>query len=75
MNFSQSHEELSCRAKATIPIEIDDIFADIIDRTKTLDPANARKWFDKLTVLHMDGGSLGIGCPDGATLEMESFQG
>ena len=48
--------------------EVEDIFADIIDRTKTLDPANARKWFDKLTVLQMDGGSLGIGCPDEVTV-------
>jgi len=44
--------------------EIEEIFADIVDRAKTLDPANARKWFEKLTVLHLDGGSLGIGCPD-----------
>ncbi len=49
--------------------EIEDIFIDIIDRVKTLDPANARKWFDRLTVLHMDGGSLGIGCPDEATVQ------
>ena len=49
--------------------EVEDIFTDIISRTKTLDPANARKWFDKLTVLHMDGGSLGIGCPDEATVQ------
>ncbi len=49
--------------------EIEDIFTDIISRTKTLDPANARKWFDNLTALHMDGGSLGIGCPDEATVQ------
>ena len=49
--------------------EVEDIFADIVNRTKTLDPANARKWFDKLTVLRMDGGSLGIGCPDEATVQ------
>jgi len=49
--------------------EVEDIFTDIIDRTKTLDPANARKWFDSLTVLHLDGGSLGIGCPDEATVQ------
>ena len=49
--------------------EVEDIFTDIIDRVKTLDPANARKWFDKLTVLRMDGGSLGIGCPDEATVQ------
>jgi len=49
--------------------EVEDIFTDIIDRTKALDPANARKWFDSLTVLHMSGGSLGIGCPDEATVQ------
>jgi chromosomal replication initiator protein len=49
--------------------EVDDIFAEIVNRTKTLDPANARKWFDKLTVLRMDGGSLEIGCPDEATVQ------
>jgi chromosomal replication initiator protein len=49
--------------------EVEDIFTEIIDRTKTLDPANARKWFDSLTVLHLDGGSLGIGCPDEATVQ------
>jgi len=49
--------------------EVEDIFTDIIDRTKKLDPANARKWFDSLTVLHMSGGSLGIGCPDEATVQ------
>ncbi len=51
--------------------EIEDIFIDIIDRVKTLDPANARKWFDRLTVLCMDGGSLGIGCPDEATVQFK----
>jgi len=49
--------------------EVEDIFTDIIDRTKTLDPANARKWFDSLTVLRLNGGSLGIGCPDEATVQ------
>lgn len=49
--------------------EVEDIFTEIIDRTKTLDPANARKWFDSLTVLHLNGGSLGIGCPDEATVQ------
>ena len=47
----------------------EDIFADILERTKALDPANARKWFEKLTVLHFDGGSLEIGCPDDATIQ------
>jgi len=49
--------------------EVEDIFADILDRAKTLDPANARTWFEKLTVSHLDGGLLGIGCPDEATVQ------
>jgi chromosomal replication initiator protein len=49
--------------------EVEDIFADILERAKALDPANTRKWFEKLTILHLDGGSLGIGCPDEATVQ------
>ena len=49
--------------------EIEIIFADILERAKALDPANARKWFDNLTVLHLERGSLGIGCPDEATVQ------
>ena len=49
--------------------DIEHIFADILDRVKALDPANTRKWFDDLVILHLDGGSLGIGCPDEATAQ------
>ncbi|MCX5639055.1 MAG: chromosomal replication initiator protein DnaA [Planctomycetota bacterium] len=49
--------------------EVEDIFADILDRAKALDPANTRKWFDRLAVLQLDGGSLGVGCPDDATVQ------
>jgi len=49
--------------------ELEDIFADILERAKALDPANTRKWFDDLAVLHFDGGSLRIGCPDEATVQ------
>jgi chromosomal replication initiator protein len=48
---------------------VEDIFTDILERAKALDPASTRKWFEKLTVLHLDGGSLGIGCPDEATVQ------
>jgi chromosomal replication initiator protein len=44
--------------------EVENIFADIVERARVLDPANARKWFDDLTVLRFDGGSIEIGCPD-----------
>jgi chromosomal replication initiator protein len=49
--------------------EIENIFADIVDRAKVLDPVNTRKWFEKLTVLRLSGGLLEIGCPDDATAE------
>jgi chromosomal replication initiator protein len=49
--------------------EVEDIFADILERAKALDPANTRKWFEDLTVLHLDGGSLGIGCPDDTSVQ------
>ena len=49
--------------------EVENIFADILDRVKLLDPANSRKWFEKLTVFHFDGGSLVIGCPDEETVQ------
>ena len=49
--------------------EIEDIFADILDRAKALDPVNTRKWFEKLSVVRLDGGELEIGCPDKATVQ------
>ena len=49
--------------------EVEDIFADILDRAKTLDPASVRRWFEKLTVIQLRGGSLDIGCPDEATAQ------
>ena len=49
--------------------EVEDIFADILDRAKALDPANVRRWFDNLTVSHLSGGSLEIGCPDEAIVQ------
>ena len=44
-----------------------DVFLDILDRVKTLDPVNTRKWFDDLIVLKFEGGILQIGCPDEAS--------
>ncbi len=45
------------------------IFTEILDRARTLDPANTRSWFDDLTVLDFDGGSLEVGCPDDSTAD------
>lgn len=49
--------------------EVENIFADILERAKILDPVNTRRWFEKLTALHFSGGSLEIGCPDQATVQ------
>ena len=49
--------------------EVEDIFTDILERAKALDPVNTRQWFEKLTVLHLSGGLLEIGCPDEATYQ------
>ena len=49
--------------------EVENIFADILDRAKALDPVNTRKWFDELSVVCLNGGSLVIGCPDEAKVE------
>ncbi len=48
---------------------VEDVFADILERTKILDPVNTRKWFDDLTVKFFNAGSLEIGCPDSATVQ------
>jgi chromosomal replication initiator protein len=47
--------------------EVVDIFADIVQRAKVIDPSNARKWFDDLAVVDFDGGLLKVGCPDNNT--------
>ncbi len=44
--------------------DVQNIFRDIVERAKVMDPGNARQWFDDLSVLHFDGGSIGIGCSD-----------
>jgi len=49
--------------------DVENIFADILDRAKSLDPVNTRKWFDDLRVVHLAGGALGVGCPDGACVK------
>jgi chromosomal replication initiator protein len=47
---------------------VESIFADIVERARALDPANARKWFEELRILRFDGGSIDIGCPDEANV-------
>lgn len=42
------------------------LFENILERARALDPANTRKWFDDLVLESFDGGILHIGCPDAA---------
>jgi len=49
--------------------EAENVFADILERAKALDPVNTRAWFDKLTIICFDGGLLKIGCPDHSTVQ------
>jgi chromosomal replication initiator protein len=49
--------------------EVNNIFTDILECAKALDPVNTRQWFDKLTIISFDSGSLEIGCPDQPTAE------
>ncbi len=46
-----------------------EILAAIIERVRMLDAANARKWFDELTLVHFDRGSLSIACPGEAAAQ------
>ena len=46
-----------------------EIFLDIVELVKALDPVNTRKWFDDLVVKQFDGGLLEVGCPDEATAQ------
>jgi len=48
--------------------EVESIFADIVERARAADPTRARKWFEDLRVIRFDGGSLGIGCPEEASV-------
>jgi chromosomal replication initiator protein len=47
---------------------VQSILGEIVERARSLDPANARQWFDRLTVLKFDGGSIRIGCHDEASV-------
>jgi chromosomal replication initiator protein len=44
-----------------------DIFDEVLERVKALDPVNTRKWFDELSLVRFNGGLLEIACPDEVT--------
>ena len=52
--------------------DVENVFVDIVEQAKVLDPVNTRNWFDKLTVLDFEGGALEVGCPDEATAQFLS---
>jgi chromosomal replication initiator protein len=41
-----------------------EILNDVLDRVKTIDPVNVRKWFDDLHITAFDHGLMQIACPD-----------
>jgi chromosomal replication initiator protein len=45
------------------------LFENILERARALDPVNVRKWFDDLVPDKFEGGVLHIGCPDAATAQ------
>lgn len=49
--------------------EVENIFTNILKRTRMLDPVNTRKWFDQLRILQFNGGLMEVGCPDEATAQ------
>ncbi|MBN1816002.1 MAG: chromosomal replication initiator protein DnaA [Sedimentisphaerales bacterium] len=46
-----------------------ELFTQMIDRIKAIDPVNSRTWFDDLRLVEFNGGRLEIGCPDEATAQ------
>jgi chromosomal replication initiator protein len=48
---------------------INDIFSQIVEKAKAIDPAHTRKWFVDLRVAHFSGGHLEVGCPDEAKVQ------
>lgn len=51
------------------PQDTAEILDQILDRVKTIDPVNTRKWFDDLQIAAFDHGLLQIGCPDASCAE------
>ncbi len=49
------------------PQEIAEVFTEILEQARRLDPVNSRSWFDELGVVQFDGGLLEVSCPDDAT--------
>lgn len=61
--------DLICRPFLAKTQDTTQLFENIVERAKTIDPVNVRKWFDDLVADEFDGGVLYIGCPDAATAQ------
>lgn len=61
--------DLNCRPFLAKTQDTTQLFENIVERAKTIDPVNVRKWFDDLVADEFDGGVLYIGCPDAATAQ------
>lgn len=48
---------------------VENLFSDVLSKARNIDPANARRWYDDLKVVNMEGGLLKIGCPDENTVQ------
>jgi len=46
--------------------DVEQIFSDIVERARRLDAQNSRGWFDQLRLVHLNGGSLLVGCDEQA---------
>jgi chromosomal replication initiator protein len=51
------------------PQDTVEILESILDRVKSIDPVNTRKWFNDLHITAFDHGLLQIGCPDASCAE------
>lgn len=48
---------------------VENLFSDVVSKARAIDPENARRWFDKLVPVKMEGGLLRIACPDDNTVQ------
>jgi len=46
-----------------------ELFAQIVQRVRVLDPVHSRKWFEDLTLVRLDAGILEVSCPDEAAAQ------
>ena len=52
-----------------VKLSTTEILSNILERVKTIDPVNTRKWFDDLHIVAFDHGLMQIACPDQSCAE------